>query len=369
MNDARPFTLLLAGCGAIGSRFEAAFDDVQAALLCADRDVVAPENLGIAAFDEEHVGGDKAAVVARRRRRRGGTAWALCGDIRYTVRPGLVEALDAVVLCLDNPTAIRDAAEVVWGARVAALPVLVLTCGGEGGYLARLFVTPGTCPVCLFGEELHRADLHGVATSCLDASAPRASAAAAEAAARAGAELLVKWRSGDRSLVNSRLQCDAENDRVLAVRMPSAPSPRCPVAHDRGRTDVLELGAPAAEVTVGEIAALAIARAGGDARIELGRRAVPLRGVYCPTCRRITEPPSLLMPAALDAGRACACAAVPRPLGQRHTIAAFELFAPGLASRSVAAWGAGHGDEIVARGWRGEVRLRCTFDWRDLDEA
>jgi molybdopterin/thiamine biosynthesis adenylyltransferase len=371
MTGARPFTALLAGCGAIGSRFEAAYGDLKARLAFADRDRVGRENLAVAAFDEEDLGHEKAAVLAQRRRRRAATGWSLCGDVRYTVRPGLVEAIDAAVLCLDNPTAIRDAAETLWAVGSAELPVLALTCGGDrGGYLARLFLRPGLCPVCLFGEGLHRADRQSFTTSCVDTTAPRASAAAAEAAAWAGAELLAKWRWGDRSPANCRVQCDAVEDRVLVIRMPSAPSPRCPVSHQAvQRYDLVELGGSTRAASVGTLAGRAIAALGNDARIDLGRRAVPLRGIYCSGCRRVTRPPKLLMPAALQAGRSCRCAQPLLPVGQGHTVAAVELLSPALASLSLAAWGAGHGDEFVARGRRGAVRLRCAFDWRELDEA
>jgi hypothetical protein len=57
-----------------------------------------------------------------------------------------------------------------------------------------------------------------------------------------------------------------------------------------------------------------------------------------------------------------------RPLGERHTIAIHELLDPRLASLSLAAWGAGHGDEFLVRGNLGRARLRCTFDWSDLDD-
>jgi len=40
-----------------------------------------------------------------------------------------------------------------------------------------------------------------------------------------------------------------------------------------------------------------------------------------------------------------------------------------VASLSLAAWGAGHGDEFTVAGRKGRVRLCCRFDWRDLDEA
>jgi len=129
-----------------------------------------------------------------------------------------------------------------------------------------------------------------------------------------------------------------------------------------------ELLGAIAEVTVGALAERAIACAGDDAVFLLGRRAVPLLGIYCPNCRTTWPAPLRLLPAA-QAARACACAAPLRPLGERNAVSARELLVPAVASLSLAAWGAGHGDEFTVAGRKGRVRLCCRFDWRDLDEA
>jgi hypothetical protein len=179
------------------------------------------------------------------------------------------------------------------------------------------------------------------------------------------------WRSGDRSLANCRVQCDPGGAEFV-VRMPGDPSARCPVAHDtseRAAGRIIDLGAPIAAVTVAMLATGALTHAGDDAAFVLGRRGVPLGGLYCGSCGTIAPTAPLLLPAARAAWRACACGAPPRPLGQRTTIAVRELLGGDVAALTLAAWGAGHGDEFVAVGSHGCLRLRCTFDWEDIDAA
>jgi len=356
------FELLIAGCGAIGSRF-AALLALSTRATFADVDRVT--YLGVADYTAEDLGKEKAALLAARRRAQGGVGRALVGDLRYTLRPGLARALDAAVLCLDNPRALRDAADVLWSAG-SGRPVLVVTCGSETEHQVRVFDGLGPCPACFFGSAEWHADRASEGASCSATSAPRASAAAAEAAARAGAELLGRWRAGERSLTNCRVQRDAGTD-AYTIRMPAAPSPRCPVSHAEPSDPREPLGS-IAEVTVGALAERALACAGDDAVLLLGRRAVPLAGIYCPECRTTRPTPLRLLPAAL-ATRACACHAPLRPLGERNTVSVRELLAPGVASLTLAAWGAGHGDEFLVAGRRGQVRLCCRFDWRHLDES
>ncbi|TMA43940.1 MAG: hypothetical protein E6J83_09465 [Deltaproteobacteria bacterium] len=278
MNDR--LEVLVAGCGAIGWYFAALLDLSDGATF-GDVDRVMPENLGVSGFTAEDLGKEKAAVLAGRRRAQGGLGRALVGDLRYTLRPGLARALGCAVLCLDNPRAVRDAAEVLWSAGSGHRPVLVLTCGSEAQYQVRLFDGLGPCPVCLFGAGERHADRTAEGATCSATSAPRASAAAAEAAARAGAELLARWRAGERSLANCRIQRDAAGAEAYTIRLPAAPSPGCPVPHSESSDAHEPLGA-IAEVTVGALAERAIGRAGDDAVLLLGRRAVPLAGIYCP---------------------------------------------------------------------------------------
>jgi hypothetical protein len=359
--------VLEAGCGAIGSRLEA-HADAALAFAFADHQKVLPENIGIAAFGEADLFREKADVLAARRRARGGIACALRGDVRYTIRPGLVRALAAAVLCLDNPSAVRDIAAALWEAGTGELPVLALTCGADAEYQLRLFVRPGPCPVCLFGDGERGADRLAQSTSCIDTTAPRASAAAAEAAASAGAEVLKHWLAGDRTLANRRVQRDPGAGAPFTIRMPPVPSTRCPVMHDGARERVEDLGSGIATLTVGLLAQRALACAGEDAALLLGRRSVPLGGFYCQRCRAIGPAPLLLLPAA-KAATPCDCGGLPRPLAERSTVAIRELLSPQIATLTLAAWGAGHGDEFVVTGHKGRVRLRCAFDWRDLDAA
>jgi len=351
----------LAGCGAIGLRVaEGIADDVS--LAAVDVDVALPENRNTP-FVPEELFQPKAAVVAGRRRARGGVGYALVGDVRYVLRPGLVAAVDAVVLALDNPRAIRDAADAIWAGGRADLLVLALGCGGEDGWLARLFTVPGVCAPCLFGPDERDADRRADGASCAATSAPRAGAGAAAAAASAGARLLAAWLAGDRALAGRRVQSEHAGGPASIVRMPASPSPHCPVPHGP-REPHAEIDA-IGTVTVGALAERAMAAAGDDAEFLLGRRGVPLGGMYCPVCRTTWAVPPLLLPAA-RAVRHCRCAAPPRPLGERSTVSARELLARDVASLTLAAWGAGHGDEVRARGRRGTVRLRCRFAWEEL---
>jgi len=382
----RGFEVLLAGCGAIGSRFAAGLDS-GAALTCADRQRVAPENVGVGVYDQGDIGAGKAAVVAARHRARGGVARALDGDLRYTLRPGLASALGGAVVCVDNPTALRDVAEMLWASGRHDLPVLVLTCAGQGkvGWQVRGFVTHGLCPVCLWGDEDRRADRLGLGMSCADTSAPRASAEAAAGAARAAAAILERWRTGEHAIANCRWQyvgsgAESGSERAsvadpvpFLIRMPSEVSPRCPVQHHAAdtrtgtRDPIEDLGDTIAGVTVGSLAARALAFAGDDAEILLGRRAVPLGGLYCQRCSALAPAPLALLSAPEARRSVCGCGEMPLPLGTRNIVGARELGASEVAAWSLAAWGAGHGDEFMTAGRHGRVRLRCRFDWRELD--
>jgi molybdopterin/thiamine biosynthesis adenylyltransferase len=358
--------VLVGGVGAIGSRLADVCADRDLAFTFLDAQVVEPENLTVAAFAATDLLRPKAEVAAERRRALG-PARALTGDLRYTLRPGLARALDAAVLCLDNAAALRDAAEAIWSAG-AEIPVLVLTCGGETepGWLVRLFVPPGPCPACLFGAAERRADHAALAgASCARTTAPRAAARAAEAAARAGTAILARWRAGDRSLAHHRVQADAPGGRELVVSMPEGVSPRCPVVHGSDG-HVEDLGGTVAHVSVGDLAERAMARVGDDAEVVLGRRSVPLGGLWCPGCGRTWGTPPLLLPAARRAPRPCACAEPPRPIADRHSVGMRELLGLDGGRMSLAAWGAGHGDEFAVAGARGHLRLRCRFDWSEL---
>jgi molybdopterin/thiamine biosynthesis adenylyltransferase len=360
--------LVLLGCGAIGSRVEemCAVDGV--GLTCVDREAVAADNIGVAAYGPGDVGRAKATVLAARRSTRGGLGRALHGDLRYVVRPGLLGAARGVICCLDNPCALHDAATAIWAGATAGLPVLVLTCGGAGrpGWLARLFITPGRCVACTFGRAERDAARRAVGgTSCEQTSAPRASASSARAAAAAGVRVLTRWLAGDRSLANCRLQDDGAGEYV--ARMPGDRSRHC-TAHEDD-SPIVALDGSIATVTVGTLGERALACAGDDAVIALGRRAVPLGGVYCPACRAVWGSPPLLLPAALGRPRPCACAVAPRPLGERRLLGARELLALDDGALGLAAWGAAPGDEFVALGRAGRVRLRCAFDWSELEDG
>jgi molybdopterin/thiamine biosynthesis adenylyltransferase len=368
MTPRAPFEALLAGCGAVGSWFEDACA-VGVALTCADDERVSVENLGVAAFCSADLGRDKAIVLAARRRDRGGVGRGLRGDVRYTVRPGLVRAVGCVVAGVDNPTALYDLADTLWTAGSTDVPLLVLTCGAEtGGYQVRCFVPPGPCPVCLWGSVERHADRLALGTSCVDTTAPRASAAAARAAGDAGTRMLERWRSGDRSLANQRIQHDGGAGGEFTVRMPGVPSPACPIRHVPPSDDREDLDTSVLTLTVGELAARALAIVGDDAELVLGRRGVPLAGFYCPTCRKVAPAELCLLPAAEAAVAPCGCGAPRRPFGVRHSVSAVELAGSAVAGRPLASWGAGPGDEFVFVGSHGQVRLRTTFDWRDLDE-
>src|SRR5206468_1069449 len=104
-----------------------------------------------------------------------------------------------------------------------------------------------------------------------------------------------------------------------------------------------------------------------DAELMLGRRTVPLGGLYCRACAAVAPAPQLLMPAAAAAWRGCACVAAPRALGERNIVAAGDLLAAAIAPMTLAEWGAGHGDEFLVEGSRGRALLRCSFEWEDLD--
>jgi molybdopterin/thiamine biosynthesis adenylyltransferase len=360
--------VILAGCGAIGSRLADALPE-DCDVVFVDRDRVEPENLGVASFGAGDLGLAKADVLAARYRARRGVGRALCGDLRYTLRPGLAAAIDVAVLCLDNASALYDAASSLWAASVVPELVVTVGCGGrDGGSQVRLFVPRGPCPVCLFGEGERRADALGDRTSCAERTAPRASAEAAAEAASAALTLLGRWQLGDRSLANARVQRDGAGPPYV-IRMPCEPSPRCPVPHGDAwlATPVEDLGGTVASLSLATVAERALALGGDDAEVLLGRRSVPLAGVHCPACGATAPASPLLLPVALRSCRPCGCDVEPRPLGESPRVAASALLSRELRDLCLAAWGAGHGDELVVSGSRGSVRLRCAFDWSDLD--
>jgi hypothetical protein len=106
-----------------------------------------------------------------------------------------------------------------------------------------------------------------------------------------------------------------------------------------------------------------MAVAGENADILLGRRALPLGGLYCARCGAFSPASTLLMPAAQSAARPCGCGGTPRPLGERHEVSAREIAAVGNVS--LRDWGAGPGDEFLVVGRR-RVRLACRFDWTEI---
>lgn len=358
--------ILLVGCGAIGSRF---VELTPAALevVINDMDTVGRENLGISTFFATDVGQSKALAATAHRRAKGGRAVALHGELAYRVRPGLLRTVDAVVVALDNPAAIRDVATAIREADVRC-PVLVLTCGGaEGGYQVRVFESHRRCPCCSFGVTENRADQAGTGTSCADHSAPRAAAHAAQAAAEAGMRVLDAWTAGDRSLANTRLQCDPAGTEYV-VRLPAEPAASCPVGHGtRDDETILNIDRGIANVSLSEIARLGTESLGDDARLDLGRRATPQAGAYCAECGSLAETPSLLLPAALEAARpSCSCEAALLPMGTRSRLDATEWLAPQLADLPLSAAGAGPGDEFVFENDRGRVRVRLRLDSDDL---
>ncbi len=353
--------IALLGCGAIGSRL-AAHLPADADVVCIDDQVVAPENLGIASFGAGDLSQPKARVVAAHRRAAGGRARALVGDIRYRLRPGLARHLGAACLCLD--AAIRDACAALWSGR-PDLPVFILTCGSGREYQIRACVTPRTCPLCTWTPDERDDVAPAYVATCADTTAPRASAAAAETAARAGARLVAATLAGDRSVAGLRLQCDGRDE--YAIRMPATPSAACPIPHaDPGPIEWL--GGAIDRITVGGLAARALTHAGEDAEIVLGRRAVPLGGLYCPTCRATAAASPRLLPAAFRQ-KICDCPQPTlRPLGERRRLGARKLLAAPEATLTLAAWGAGAGDVFDAVGQKGHVRLGCDLGRHDLDE-
>jgi len=355
--------IALLGCGAIGSRV-ARHLPANAEILCVDDQVVAPENLGIANFDVGDLFEPKARVVAAHRRAAGGRARALVGDIRYRFRPGLARHLAAACLCLDNRAAIRDACAALWSGR-PDLPVFILTCGSGREYQIRVCVTRRTCPLCTWTPDERHDVAPAYVTTCADTTAPRASAAAAEGAARAGARLVAASLAGDRSAAGLRLQCDGRDE--YAIRMPATPSAACPMPH--AEPGPIEwLGGAIDGITVGGLAARALTHAGEDAEIVLGRRSVPLGGLYCAACRTTAAAPQRLLPAALR-HKICDCPMPTlRPLGERTRLGARELLAAPEATLTLAAWGAGAGDVFDAVGDKGHVRLGCDLGVHDLDE-
>jgi hypothetical protein len=356
------------GAGAIGSRLGT---HLPASVGCTfvDNQTVLPENVDVSRFTADDCFKPKAIVAAARQRAAGGAGHALCGDVRYAIGPGLVRRLAAVAVALDNPTAIRDVVEIMWGADIR-VPLIVLTCGNDGtggGYQARFSLAARTssCPCCFWGAGERAADRHAHGTSCAATTAPRASAEAAEAAARAGAGLLLGWLDGDRSRLGARVQRDGGGAEYV-IRMPETPTPGCPVPHHRQRERLVDLGGDIGAVTMQAFAERAMTEAGDDAEVLLGRRVVPMVGLQCPRCDAIVSAPLRLLPAAATASASCACAVPPRPLATRSQVWARELLAPDVARLTLRDFGAAPGDEFLIVGRKEAVRLGATFDWQEV---
>jgi hypothetical protein len=356
------------GVGAIGSHTAHLLATAFGSTLV-DNQSVLPENLATSRFAAADCFRPKAVVAAAYRRACGAVSRAICGDVRYAVRPGLVRALSALVLCLDNPTAIGDVAHTIWDADVTTAPMFILTCGNEatrGGYQVRVF-RPGRtrlCPCCLWGSTQRQADRLGRGASCAVTSAPRASADAAEAAADAGLRLLQRWLDGDDGIAGTRTQSDGAGGEYV-IRMPAAPVARCWIPHDPRDETLIELDGGIDALTTGMLAERALLTIGPDAEFVLGRRAVPMMGMRCPRCGLVTAAPLRLVPAATPS-RQCGCEAALVPFATRSRVGARELAASDAASLTLRAFGSGPGEEFLAVGAAGAVRLRTRFDWKEV---
>jgi hypothetical protein len=351
------------GGGAIGSRVVALLPG--AIVPCVlDNQLVRPENLETSRFAAEDCFQPKAIAAAARRVATGAAARAIHGDVRYAASAGLARAISALLVCLDNVTAIRDAVETVWGAGIRDLPMIVLGCGNAstgGGYQARVFVSgrERACPICNWGRAERDADRAGSGASCAITSAPRATAEAAEAAAVLGVRLLERWLDGDRSAAGMRIQGGGAGGEY-AVRMPAAPAARCPVPHHPPTEVAIDLDGGIDALTVGALAERARAAVGDDAEIVLGRRAVPMVGMSCTKCHLVGPAPLRLLPAAAGS---CACGGELGPIATRSRVSVRELLAPDVAPLTLRGFGCPPGDELLAVGARGAARLRTRFHW------
>jgi hypothetical protein len=358
------------GAGAIGSHM-ATLLPTEFASTIHDLQLVLPENLPTSSFEPADCFQPKACVAAARRRERGAVSRAVRGDVRYTVRPGWVRALSALVVALDNGTGIRDVVETLWDAAVAQVPLLVATCGNEGtmgGYQIRVFLPARgrLCQCCLWGKAERDADRHGRGASCAVTSAPRASAEAAAAAAAATLRILGRWLDGDRTIVGTRTQCDASGRPEYTIRMPAAPVAGCSVPHHSPIETPVELDGTVDTLTVGTLAERALATAGADAELLLGRREVPMVGMSCARCGHFAPPLLRLMPAA-TASPPCGCDGTLVPLATRSRIGARELAASDAAPLTLRAFGSAPGEELLAVGSAATVRLRTRFEWKEMD--
>jgi uncharacterized OB-fold protein len=357
------------GAGAIGSVFAALLPTGFASTIV-DNQLVSPENLATSRFAPEDCFRPKASVAAEGRRRHGAVARAIHGDVRYAVRPGLVRSLSALFVAVDNPTALKDIADMLWDA-VAGVPVFVMTCGNQttgGGYQVRVFLPARerACACCLWGQAERDADRRGRGASCAVTSAPRASAEAAEAAAVAGLRLLDRWLDGDQTIAGIRTQCDATGRPEYPITMPSAPVPGCTVPHHRQMETVVDLDGSVDTVTVGTVAERALASAGADAEFLLGRREIPMLGMRCTRCGHVTAPLLRLLPAAA-VPPPCGCDATLVPFATRSRIGARELAASDAAPLQLRAFGSTPGEELLAVGSAATVRFRTRFDWKEIE--
>src|SRR5262249_39379623 len=217
---------------------------------------------------------------------------------------------------------------------------------------------------CLWGEAERRADRLASGASCAETTAPRASAEAAAAAAHAGVRVLLRWLEGDRSLAATRHQRDSDAPEYV-IRMPRRPVPGCPVPHHPDEARPVDLDRGIDELTVREVAERLIAEAGDDATLLLGRRSIPMLGMECLRCRQVSPAPLRLLPAAVGE-HGCCCAEPRRPLATRSQVGARELLAPEVAEITLRGFGSGPGEEFLAVGRKGVVRLRIRFAWSEV---
>jgi hypothetical protein len=360
----------LLGAGAIGSRVAAALPTEFSSTIV-DNQLVSPENLATSCFTPDDCHQPKAHVATARRRERGAVSRAMHGEVRYAVRPGFVRAQSAVLIALDNPSGIRDVVDMLWDAAIAHVPLIIMTCGNAttgGGHQVRAFLPARdrACPCCVWGHVERLADRHGRGASCAVTSAPRASAEAAEGAAVSGLRLLRRWLDGDDSIAGVRTQCDAAGRPEYAIRMPAHPVRGCSVPHHAQLETGIDLDGTIDTLTVGAIAERALATAGADAEILVGRREIPMMGMSCKHCGTIAPPPLRLMSAA-TAAPPCGCPGTLVPLATRSRVGARELASSDAAAVTLRAFGSGPGEELLAVGSAGTVRLRARFEWKELD--
>src|SRR5262249_45476400 len=163
--------------------------------------------------------------------------------------------------------------------------------------------------------------------------------------ADAGVRVLLRWLAGDRCLAATRHQRDSDAPEYL-IRMPRHPLPGCPVPHHPDEARPVDLDRGIDELTVGEVAERLVAEAGDDTTLLLGRRSIPMLGMECLRCRRVSPAPLRLLPAAVGE-RGCSCAEPCRPLATRSQVGVRELLVPEVAKITLRRFGSGPGEEIL----------------------